>query len=238
MATIRDIKMLIPIVQLAWMEVEAELESLGIEIKVVETLRLPATQRAYYAQGREPLHIVNGKRKMVGLGDITEEQNERVITRTLDSMHFYEIALDFVLIINGKMSWNTKADINEDDIVDYENVGLIAEKHGFKWGGRFSFKDYAHLEYRDGLTLAELQAGKRPSEDVLKYKQQRSVQMDTEKVKKGVRTSEFYMAIIGAMIPILNTHLGFELNPTAIMSIAGVAVTYIISRAVVKGNAK
>jgi len=57
--------------------------------------------------------------------------------------------------------------------------------------------------------------------------------MDT-KIKKGLHSTEFYLALIGAIIPVLNTHLGFAIPVEGMLSIAGVIVTYIISRTVVK----
>lgn len=162
----RDIKALCPAARLAWLDVEAELEAMGIKVKVVETRRMDRIQRAYYAQGRETLAEVNLKRNAAGLWSITAKQN-RKITWTMESMHFYDVALDFALVdAKGKLSWDTKADINEDDIGDYHNVGAIAKKHGFEWGGDFKGKDYAHLQFMGGLTIEDLRAGKRPKADI------------------------------------------------------------------------
>jgi peptidoglycan L-alanyl-D-glutamate endopeptidase CwlK len=165
---IRDINTLVPIVREKWLEVKADLKATGIEVMEVETRRDKRTQMAYWAQGREALATVNLKRNAIGLPSITEKQN-RMITRTQESIHFYDCALDFALVINGSPSWNTKADINNDNIGDYENVGVIAKSHGFEWGGDFSFKDYAHLQFTGGLSIIELRGGQRPERDVLDY---------------------------------------------------------------------
>ena len=53
-------------------------------------------------------------------------------------------------------------------------------------------------------------------------------------VKTGVKTSEFYLALIGAILPVLNTHLGFVIPVESVLSISGIIVAYIISRTVAK----
>ena len=53
-------------------------------------------------------------------------------------------------------------------------------------------------------------------------------------VKTGVRSSEFYVALIGAVIPVLNSHLGFAIPVEGTLALAGVVIAYIISRTVVK----
>lgn len=60
--------------------------------------------------------------------------------------------------------WDIKADLNNNDIPDYEEIGRIGEGIGLKWGGRFKFKDYVHFEYTGGLSIDELKEGKRPQE--------------------------------------------------------------------------
>jgi hypothetical protein len=47
-------------------------------------------------------------------------------------------ALDFAVLIAGKVTWTFK---------EYENVGVIAEKHGLIWGGRWTvLRDGPHVE--------------------------------------------------------------------------------------------
>ena len=57
--------------------------------------------------------------------------------------------------------------------------------------------------------------------------------MDSQ-IKKGLHSTEFYVAIIGAIIPVFNTHLGLNIPVEGMLSIAGIFVTYIISRTVAK----
>jgi hypothetical protein len=55
------------------------------------------------------------------------------------------------------------------------------------------------------------------------------------KVKKGLKSSEFYVTCIGALIPVINTTFGLELDPNTIMSMIALCVTYIGGRSHVKG---
>jgi len=52
--------------------------------------------------------------------------------------------------------------------------------------------------------------------------------------KSGVRSTEFYVALIGAIIPVLNTHLGWHIPVEAVLTMGGIMISYIISRTVVK----
>lgn len=58
-----------------------------------------------------------------------------------------------------------------------------------------------------------------------------------DKSKAGIRSSEFYVALVGAIIPVLNAHLGFAIPVEGTLGLAGVVIAYIISRTVVKKSA-
>jgi hypothetical protein len=121
----RDLNTLAPVVRKKWQLVVADCERMGIKVMVIETRRTKRLQMAYWSQGRDTLDTVNLKRNAAGLLSIKSHQN-KIITRTQESIHFYDCALDFALVIDGKPSWDTKADINNDDVFDYGNVGHIA----------------------------------------------------------------------------------------------------------------
>lgn len=59
---------------------------------------------------------------------------------------------------------------------------------------------------------------------------------DMERVKAGLRSSEFWLALVAAVLPVLNQHLGLGLPVEAILSIAGVAASYILGRSWVKAK--
>lgn len=119
----------------------------GHDVVVTCTKRNQSVQDALYAQGREPLAVVNTMRRYCGLWKISEAEN-KIITWTRASMHVEGKALDFA--IRGKdhvLTWNPKVDIDDDKIPDYEECGVLAESVGLKWGGRFTNSDRPHIEY-------------------------------------------------------------------------------------------
>lgn len=59
-------------------------------------------------------------------------------------------------------------------------------------------------------------------------------EVEMEKVKAGIKTSEFWLALLAAILPVLNQHLGLNLPTEAILSIAGIAISYILGRSWVK----
>lgn len=109
---------------------------------ISETLRTFTRSDYLYQLGRT---IVNpdGRSKSKPLGNVVSN------ARAGQSYHNYGLALDFGLMINGKVSWN----------VD-KNWLLVADifmDHGFEWGGTWqSIKDYPHVEMRFGHNWKEL----------------------------------------------------------------------------------
>jgi peptidoglycan L-alanyl-D-glutamate endopeptidase CwlK len=115
----------------------AECSKQGIDVLVTCTLRTDAEQAALYAQGRtKPGTIVTN-------------------AKPGQSLHNYACAFDFVPIVHGKPLW--------DDHGTFEKCGVIGEKLGLEWSGRWSgpMREQCHLQYTQGLTLADFRAGKR-----------------------------------------------------------------------------
>ena len=109
-------------------------------VKIYFTFRSNAEQDALYAQGR----TVPGK----------------IVTNAKggESYHNYGLAFD-------------AAPLNEDLTIDwsgginYEIMGRIGELVGLEWGGKWkSFVDKPHMQYTFGLSIQELQSGKKPPE--------------------------------------------------------------------------
>ena len=136
------------------------------------------------------------------------------------------------LLKDGSPTWDQSLDLNDDGQTDYLEVGSVGEEIGLIWGGRFRHRDLCHFEWTGGLTMGELKSGKRPALPARGQTHMKEEQM--EKAKAGVRSSEFYLAMLGAMLPVMNTYLGLAIPVEGILSIAGVIVSYIISRTVVK----
>lgn len=99
---------------------------------ITQTIRSFDESAKLFAQGRtEPGKIVSN-------------------SKAGQSYHNYGLALDFVLQVNGSLSWNVDA--------NWMVVVNIFKKHGFTWGGDFTgnFKDYPHLENKMGYNWRDL----------------------------------------------------------------------------------
>lgn len=145
-----------------WHELVKRCAEIGINIFPTCVDRTYIEQTAYYAQGREPLDYVNKLRKLAGLGAITRPENKRKITWTMNSRHVVNLddmnldndkseAIDFAIKDKtGKVSWNVKVDVNEDNKADFMQVVEIAEAIGFEAGARWKTPDYPHLQLSGG----------------------------------------------------------------------------------------
>lgn len=105
-------------------------------------------QDALWAQGRTSLAIVNGLRSKVGLAPITAKENLKCVTWTRQSKHTRKPseAVDFVVAVDPDGPGPLKPVITYNDEPAYLALGVIAERHGLVWGGRFRKYDGAHVE--------------------------------------------------------------------------------------------
>jgi peptidoglycan L-alanyl-D-glutamate endopeptidase CwlK len=105
------------------------------------TLRTFAEQDALYAQGRtKPGGIVTNAKG--GL-----------------SLHNYGLALDIVLIVDGKdAKWDTKTDYDKDGKSDWMEIVTIFKQHGWEWGGDWKFYDAPHFQKAFGYSVRQLLA--------------------------------------------------------------------------------
>jgi hypothetical protein len=72
------------------------------------------------------------------------------------SKHQYGLAVDLVPIVNGEAQWHNKA--------LWYKIGVIGEKLGLIWGGRWrSLYDPGHFEWTGGLSAQDLAKGLLPS---------------------------------------------------------------------------
>jgi len=72
------------------------------------------------------------------------------------SIHNYGLAFDFCLVDRkGKISWDAKADFDENKQADYAEVIKFAEKLDLESGARFKNVDMPHIQFRHGLTIQE-----------------------------------------------------------------------------------
>lgn len=214
----------------------------GVRLMITSTLRSCAHQRALYAQGRLAIAQVNALRADAGMGPVSAALN-CIVTHAERSMHELGLAFDVAVIDSASPTWDASADTDRDAIPDYEEAGAVGESLGLTWGGRFRMRDLCHFEWSGGLTREEVFSGLMPPEGAEaaadagrahgKANSQKEETM-AETVKSGVKSSEFYVALLGAVVPVLNSYLGLAIPVEGLLSIAGVVASYIISRAAVK----
>lgn len=107
----------------------------GIDVLITSTYRDHESQQAIYARGR------------------TAPGRKITNARPGYSYHNWRVAFDFAPIVDGKIDWS--------DLETFKKCGEIGESCGLEWAGRWKrFREYAHLQYTGGLSLADFQAGK------------------------------------------------------------------------------
>nr|WP_231689685.1 M15 family metallopeptidase [Bacillus sp. FJAT-27245] len=118
----------------------------GITIQLIQGFRSVEEQNRLYAKGRT--------------------DNGQIVTyaRGGESYHNYGLAVDFALTgKDGSLIWDMGYDMNGNARPDWEEVASMAKGLGFEWGGDWEqFKDYPHLQMTFGLSISDLQRGKRP----------------------------------------------------------------------------
>ncbi|UOR13944.1 M15 family metallopeptidase [Halobacillus amylolyticus] len=123
----------------------------GIDVVITDGVRTKEEQERLYEQGRSTE------------GDIVTYASGG------ESYHNYGLAIDFALQLDdGNVVWDLTRDDNSNGQADWMEVAEIAKNLGFTWGGDWqSFKDYPHLQMDFGLSIRELQRGKRPKPEAL-----------------------------------------------------------------------
>lgn len=58
----------------------------------------------------------------------------------------------------------------------------------------------------------------------------------TAQFKKGYKTSEFWLTIIGALVVLINATTGLDLDGESIIGIIGAIIAYVASRSYLKGH--
>lgn len=123
----------------------------GIVVLITDDFRSAEDQDRLFEQGR------------------TAEGNIVTHARGGESFHNFGLAIDFAIKTPSEnVIWDMQYDGNQNGKSDWDEVVEIAKALGFEWGGDWpQFKDYPHLQMNFGLTLADLQNGKRPDESSL-----------------------------------------------------------------------
>lgn len=137
-----------PVVEDKKEELIAEAADKGINVVITQDFRSIEEQDALYEKGR------------------TAEGNIVTHAKGGESYHNFGLAIDFALMsVDGQVIWDMNYDGNGNSRADWMEVVKIAKDLGFEWGGDWTqFKDYPHLQMDFGLSIWELQRGKRPPE--------------------------------------------------------------------------
>lgn len=131
-----NLKDLLPKVKDLMNKLIVECKKQGIDICITQGVRTIDEQNKLYAQGRtiKGMIVTNAKGG--------------------ESFHNYGVAFDFAILENGKIDWNVR---NKN----WQIVGLIGEKLGLCWGGRWKgFVDLPHMQFCGKYSLKDFQQGK------------------------------------------------------------------------------
>lgn len=121
---------LLPEVEELYWKFSLEMAKIGLSFVVTSTYRDQEYQEYLYQQGR------------------TRPGN--VITWTKKSKHCTRKAFDIALFKTGKLHYDTKISVNENDIPDYVEAGNIWKSlnENCIWGGDFKTIDMCHFELK------------------------------------------------------------------------------------------
>jgi len=136
----RNLNDLHPLVEALCRSFLDECKKQGVDILVTSTYRDNESQDALYAQGRTTS------------GDI--------VTRAKggQSWHNFRVAFDMVPMRNGKPVWGLDT---PGDRALWFKVGAIGKSVGLEWAGDWTgFKEYAHFQYTQGLSMEDFRKGK------------------------------------------------------------------------------
>ena len=153
----RDINQLHPEMIERYMRFREKMSEKGLSFVLTCADRTILEQMALYSMGRMPLIDVTRMRFIAKLSNIKEEQNRKV-TWTLASKHItnmfdddlnndYSRAFDIAMLKDNRSAhWDLKVSVNDNDIPDYMEAGMIGESCDLVWGGRWRKKDYVHFQ--------------------------------------------------------------------------------------------
>lgn len=161
-----------PIVKNKAKEIIKKAYKKDINVQFSDGLRTNAQQQALYDQGRStPGNIVT-------------------YAKPGTSYHNYGLAIDFFLVTEDGQHrlWT----VNND----WLEVAKIGKSLGFEWGGDWSkFKDYPHFQLTGGLSIKELQSGKRPTFSKNKPSKKRRVLYVKKPMMNGEDVRELQVAL-------------------------------------------
>lgn len=133
-------------------------ECIGLKMVLTSVGRTTVEQAALYAQGRNPLEVVNQYRRIAEMPKISKKENKYCVSWTMKSKHLLDDnrksrAFDFALLVPDKktITWDTKWDEDHDGVPEYLECAKIAEQCGLVAGGLWKKPDYPHIQLPDDV---------------------------------------------------------------------------------------
>jgi peptidoglycan LD-endopeptidase CwlK len=98
--------------------------------------------------GRSQVRISEGLRTIAEQDALYKKRPKVTNAKGGQSIHNYGLAVDIVLIVDGKTaSWDSTKDWDGDKKSDWNECVEVFKAHGWVWGGDWkSFKDMPHFE--------------------------------------------------------------------------------------------
>lgn len=134
---------------------KAKMDAAGIPFVLTCVGRTTSEQEALYAQGRKSLKEVNQMRKECGMSPLSESENKRKVTWTMNSKHRLHAdgkskAFDFAILKPDKktLSWDVKWDADHDGVPEYLEAARFAEEVGLEAGAFWKTSDWPHVQLR------------------------------------------------------------------------------------------
>lgn len=125
--------------------IQFEVDFPNYTIQVSQGLRSWNYQAALYAQGRQPLNVVNELRSALRLAPITAEDNHEVTdAQPGQSNHNYGYACDWDIVdlSNNTLDWNDKD-------AQWLRLESLAAPNGLRSGSCFKKQDNPHMELQE-----------------------------------------------------------------------------------------
>lgn len=159
----KNIKTLLPEVQILARSLVHAAGKLGVDIQVISACRSYDEQHALFLQSRQPLDAVNAARRKAGMEPIDEKENKKNVTGADagHSNHNFQIAFD-IGVFDGKHY------LEESPL--YKAVAVLGKQLSLTWGGDWKSRtDEPHYELRPNwaaeLSEDEMLAGLRDRKD-------------------------------------------------------------------------
>lgn len=147
MVNSRNLDDLLPSTKAKWMKLEAEFQKTYPEADLfpTSTFRDNESQNSLYAEGRtkagQPC-TCGGKVRKIGTCRTHPLGRTCTSAKGGESEHQYRIAIDGGIMVSKKLVWDEKW---------FTRFGVMAEKHGFRWSGRWkgAMQEMAHIADAD-----------------------------------------------------------------------------------------